>query len=514
MPDWLRRVEAKFARRIVAARLPLVFLASFSFCVGDLFGRAAGGDAYSYSGHSGSGGSDDDGVFIFLNLFFNLLNLFLMASPFAKMVIIIFILLVVVVYLLIPKQPQRPSERMNLEGGEIYQETEFLANAIEALIARDRNFNANAFLDRVSIGFIRMQEAWTGQDLSKIRQFTSDGVHTRLTMQLDVMKSCGIRNITKDVHIVSMEIAQVESDWRYDAVHVRIRASACDYYVDAKGQLIFGDPENSFPFTEIWSFLRKPGVKTLTGQGLYENTCPNCGQPLELLDSVACPSCKAIVNSGDYDWALAIITQAHLWRVKAPAEIEGHAELLVRDPDFNRMHLEDRAACMFYRYCESLIHASPKFLLKLSTAKFITATADFFKEDEDGERKFIVDSAIGGISTMWITRAGDFDVAMLKVDWIGRWVKTKVPCAMHPEFELARPHTYAFYLIRRQGALSSALNKLNSIHCPNCGAPDSISDKPVCEYCRTPLNDGSQDWTLAAMTPYSEQLDLERILPD
>ena len=115
---------------------------------------------------------------------------------------------------------------------------------------------------------------------------------------------------------------------------------------------------------------------------------------------------------------------------------------------------------------------------------------------------------------MWIRRAGSFDVAMVMVDWIGRWVEERVPCELRPDFESVRTYKFAFYLIRRQDVASSPFNKLNSIHCPNCGAPDSISESAACEYCRTPLNDGSHDWTLAAMLPYYEQVDVESILPD
>jgi uncharacterized tellurite resistance protein B-like protein len=43
---------------------------------------------------------------------------------------------------------------------------------------------------------------------------------------------------------------------------------------------------------------------------------------------------------------------------------------------------------------------------------------------------------------------------------------------------------------------SSDKNILSSVHCPNCGAPEVNSSKPCCEYCQTPLNDGSRDWVL------------------
>ena len=57
--------------------------------------------------------------------------------------------------------------------------------------------------------------------------------------------------------------------------------------------------------------------------------------------------------------------------------------------------------------------------------------------------------------------------------------------------------------MRRAGVQSSSRNVLSGAHCPNCGAPETLNDSGCCEYCQTPLNDGSRDWTLLEIRNFS-----------
>ncbi|HPS82080.1 MAG TPA: CTP synthase, partial [Candidatus Limiplasma sp.] len=92
-------------------------------------------------------------------------------------------------------------------------------------------------------------------------------------------------------------------------VHVAVTAEAVDTTVSLEGGRLLhgsGAPES---FTEVWTLLRRPGAKTLSRPGLMEGYCPNCGNKLALSTSITCASCQALINSGEYDWVLAEITQ-------------------------------------------------------------------------------------------------------------------------------------------------------------------------------------------------------------
>ena len=54
-------------------------------------------------------------------------------------------------------------------------------------------------------------------------------------------------------------------------------------------------------FTEMWSFLRRRGAKTPSGEGRIEGKCPNCGAPLSMEQSARCGTCECLARSGQFD---------------------------------------------------------------------------------------------------------------------------------------------------------------------------------------------------------------------
>lgn len=56
------------------------------------------------------------------------------------------------------------------------------------------------------------------------------------------------------------------------------------------------------------------------------------------------------MNSGQYDWVLAEITQDEEWIVPpAQHSVPGWEELQRQDPSLNFQHIEDRASVIFWR---------------------------------------------------------------------------------------------------------------------------------------------------------------------
>jgi hypothetical protein len=107
----------------------------------------------------------------------------------------------------------------------------------------------------------------------------------------------------------------VQTDPNYDAITVRIDASAADYEVDdtTANKVIYGS-RDSKPFTEYWTFIRSGAARTKAGEGAEITQCPNCGAPLSINESGICSYCKATVTSGQFGWVLDNITQASEWQ--------------------------------------------------------------------------------------------------------------------------------------------------------------------------------------------------------
>ncbi|MDD5598231.1 MAG: hypothetical protein PHV82_09820, partial [Victivallaceae bacterium] len=293
-------------------------------------------------------------------------------------------------------------------------------------------------------------------------------------------------------------IVSVSSDDFFDSVDIKITAGAVDRFINTENDnCILGSsvPET---FVEFWTLLRRPGAKTKTEPGLLENCCPNCGTPLELQDKIECPSCKAIVNSGEYDWVLTEITQESEYAVRAPRNIPGLAAICQADPAFSISHIEDRASVIFFRHIAAQFFSDAKYLVKLADPEYLHTNRDDFKPLPDGRHRFFADVAVGCVELLNVISAenAENDFLRILIRWSGHKVTAEVPGFLAPEFEASRLYQHEMVLERAKGIKSSDKNILTSVHCPNCGAPEVNSSKPYCEYCHTPLNDGSVDWVL------------------
>src|SRR5205823_1822565 len=173
----------------------------------------------------------------------------------------------------------------------------------------------------------------------------------RFSLQFAEQKALGKRNIVEDVAVDDARIVHVASDHLFDQLAVRIAAQARDYDVSARDGSRVPGSDNSGPFAEVWSFLRRRGVASKApGQnGLLEGNCPNCGAAVETNQNANCAHCGAMLRSGQYDWVLAEIVQESEWTADQRTDLLSVSALVARDPDFNLQDLEDRASVMFWR---------------------------------------------------------------------------------------------------------------------------------------------------------------------
>lgn len=452
--------------------------------------RAGGGGAFSdggSGGFGGSGGSSGDGV----DLLF--LIMLIIHYPWIGIPVAIAI---VVFSLMGGKHGRSYQVTRTIKNYNLKQGMETLNSAIAKIQTRDPDFSKDKFKQQASSAFFRIQAAWSNQDMKPVRHFVSDGIFERFSLQLKMMKECGLKNSLSDVDIFDTQIVSVNSGRFFDAVNIQISASGTESNINlANGKLLDGSDRDSV-FTEYWTFLRRPGAKTISGKALMDDCCPNCGTPLEITDAVECPSCHALINSGDYDWVLTEITQESEWNYKPVKAIPGMSELLAKDPTFNVNHIEDRVSVMFFRWIAAQMFADPRYIGKLATNGFMEESADRFRPLENGKRRFYADAAVGSVDTIEIISAEDADRVRVSIRWSGHREEYKLPGLVRPDYSKSRIFTHEFVLMRKSSAVSSDKNVLSSIHCPNCGAPETLSDKAYCEYCQTPLNDGSRDWVM------------------
>ena len=389
---------------------------------------------------------------------------------------------------------ERISETIS-RGAAAQQQDRKRAN-LERLKARDADFDEAAFLMRASAAFGKIQDAWSRQQMDAARAFVSDGVMERFSIQIEMQKADRIRNHMGGVKVLDARILEVESDAHFDAVHVIFRASAIDTDVSLDdGSVVRGNQQRPEEFEEVWSFLRRPGAKTLKKPGLVEGFCPSCGAPLELADAAQCAACKSWVNSGQYDWVLAEITQLSEWAVRGAGEnVPGFKMMADGDPAINVEFLEDRASVVFWRWQQALSQGSGAELRGAATDE-LCALID---AQARGRTEFYRDASVGAVEVLALEPGETMDRAHVSVLWSGLRASVKDGKTAAGE-QVLRQHVVI--LSRKSGVATDARSGLRSLRCAACGAPPSSREIARCEYCQAPFNDGSRQWVATSIVP-------------
>lgn len=466
----------------------------------DAFARAGGGQSYGGGGGGGGGGGIGGGDGIGYLVFW------LIQLAFRQPLIGVPLLVVGVIVVSKAGRTARTGNQYRTieKAGRAaaVRKQDDLVQRIEALKKRDPSFDPSLFLQKVGRGFLEVQSAWSNQELSRVGRFVSDGIRERFSMQMDLMRGEGYRNVIEDASVVSSAIVAIESDAVFDTIHVEIDARGRDRDLDTSTGRVIRE-NGSEPFTEYWSFLRKPGAVTLANGGLIEGVCPNCGAALELSDAGACENCDSVVTSGEYDWVLAEITQSIEWGTASdPSVIPGYTAMIGRDPAFNLQHIEDRASVIFWRMMRAHFEGGSDPLRKVALPAFIPTFEESLRfSSEDGWWLYFKDAAVGAVEIQRIEPAaegsGEQDHIEVLIRWSGRNARRNPDGRIRNAGDRTiRPVVY--HLVRNSGVATQKVRSFLSSHCQACGAPYTGGESGNCDYCGRILNDGGQDWVLAS----------------
>jgi len=374
---------------------------------------------------------------------------------------------------------------------------------VSALQRRDPGFATGPFLERVQALFLATQQAWSNGDLTPVRRFLSDATWLRFRVQLALLRAQAIRNVTSDVEVTDLELLGFEqNDW-FDTLHVAVHARARDVEVptdlpEAKA-LAAAAGAALQPFIEVWSLVRKPGVLSRANGALEARTCPSCGAPFDGGAASTCTYCKAVVNSGAYDWVLAEITQAVEVR-RADEAVPGLQKLRERDPALSLEVLEDRASLVFWRWVEAQSTGQPERLARLAgTGPVERLRTDVERLAQKGSRRVFLDCAVGSVQVRAFEEAAGRTLAHVEIRWSSR---TGVgPEGEAPPTLPVLPQRWVFTLERAPDAPSRADQGMSTDRCPQCGGPLGDGLEPRCQWCSTLLVGDARDWILAEACP-------------
>ncbi|WNG36958.1 hypothetical protein F0U61_27205 [Archangium violaceum] len=376
---------------------------------------------------------------------------------------------------------------------------------VNALRLKDPQFELVPLIDKTRQLFLALQDAWFRRDMSPVRPFLSDATYQRFEVQLQLMKDQGVRDAITDIQVLDVQIIGLDQSQWFDTLHMRVRAQMRDTDVAASASdaeaIAAAKRVPMEAFTEVWSFVRKPGVQTRIGEDLFQGKCPHCGAPFKGGASNQCEYCNAIVNSGNYDWTLSEITQG-IEHVRHYAQVDNLREAREADPALNLEILEDRASLLFWKWIDAQSHNTTQRLHKVAAPQAIDGLDEELGElRQQGRRKVFLECAVGGVITRGFELNPDgFDRAHIEVRWSARMGIG--PANERPPSLPTVPQRWVFTLLRKHGAQTNTDNGMSTNRCPQCKAPLTDSAAITCDYCGTALGSGERDWVLASADPF------------
>lgn len=442
--------------------------------------RAGGGEHYRSDSGSGSGsGSGEGGELVF----WLLIQLVRLTIRYPIIGIPLWIVLIVVAWIVIDgtrKSTRERNERIERPTRPV---------AVAALTRNDPAFDVSELAKRVGKLFVEVQEAWFRNDLGPVRRYLSDATYRRFTTLLALMRAEGRRDALADIRINGIELLEASSGETFDTVSFAIDASMrdADVAADWSDEQARREAERApvGRFTEVWTFLRRRGAKSVSEDVWGQGGCPNCGAPFTGGESNTCEYCGAVVNSGNHDWVLSEITQASAYHSSDRA-LRILQPLRARDPEAAPEILRDRALLLFWKWIEASSLVQPEKLRKFATNAAYGAMTMGLRDAPKESAPLVRTPAVGGADILQcVVDARGYDRVVVEVKWSAEMGAQGI-----------KPRTHVLVMTRKTGALTNETTGLSTERCGTCNAPLTDSDSTTCDFCGHDLATASTEWQM------------------
>ena len=545
-------------RRIINySVLLIVLICTMVFVCTEVFARAGGGQGYSGGSSGGSSGSKGSGAIgALIRILFEVIWDFLMklceehpaiGYPLTGLFILFIAAIIIAGFFIKDKEESEldvdPFENTNFNkssggykssnkkaGSELesilaskvsntnansgfennYSTKQKLDNsAISTIKSIDPDFSEKEFCRRAEKAFKQIQLAWSNRDLSNVEAFLGDGTFEQFLIQLGIMKEKHIIDVMEDLKVSSSQILGYESDGNIDTILLAIYASGKNYRADEKTKAFIEGDKKVTDFSEVWTFLRRHGTKTLKKPGLIEGYCPNCGTKITIGRHTNCSSCGCLLRSGEHDWVLVNITQSIEWSRTNNKLIPGFTKYIDFDEGFSIQHIEDLTAMMFWRKASAERYRNIAPLRKIACDKYCEKVSKTFEPSD--KYKYYDDTAIGSIKVLAVDadKNDKEDFIYVAIAWSGilKGINDKnsgFASSFKKMFQKKDNIKSIFVLKRKRGVMTDVKTSICAAPCPNCGAMESHSSSNECEYCGTVMNDGNRDWVIEDVVPFDD----------
>ena len=159
------------------------------------------------------------------------------------------------------------------------------------------NFNPEEFKNKAYDIYKKVQVAWMEFDYDSMRKCVTDEMYNMYKAQLTTLSVKKQTNVMKDFGLLGFNIIGMEIKDKTVSLTVTMQVECFDYIVNKDGRVLRGTDKRKVIYNYAMTFNKGISEK--------QNKCPNCGAPLENVNSSKCPYCDSVIISENYDWVLS-----------------------------------------------------------------------------------------------------------------------------------------------------------------------------------------------------------------
>lgn len=159
------------------------------------------------------------------------------------------------------------------------------------------NFNPEEFKNQAYEIYKKVQVAWMEFDYDSMRKSVTDEMYNMYKTQLTTLSVKKQTNVMKDFGLLGFNIVGMEIKDKTVSLTVTMQVECFDYIVNKEGRVLRGTDKRKVIYNYAMTFNKGISEK--------QNKCPNCGAPLENVNSSKCPYCDSVIISENYDWVLS-----------------------------------------------------------------------------------------------------------------------------------------------------------------------------------------------------------------
>ncbi len=124
----------------------------------------------------------------------------------------------------------------------------------------DPYFDEQKFRDLCMDYFFKIQGAWTGRDVTSVRNLLTTEMYRTIQGDVDKLRSEKKVNRLENIAVRSVEITEAWQEQGQDYITVHFYANLLDYVIDeTSGQVVSGSKTDPVKFEEYWTFTRSVG---------------------------------------------------------------------------------------------------------------------------------------------------------------------------------------------------------------------------------------------------------------